>query len=365
VTSRRTFVGATLAAAVLAPASRSRGEVAYPMVTPRPLAFPRDHGSHPGLRTEWWYVTGWLRDDAPGANARDGDLGVQVTFFRHRPGIAEDSASRFAPKQLFFAHAAIADPALARLRHDQRAARGGFGMAQASEDDTNVAIGDWWLRREGDTYATQVVARDFAFTLTFTPRAPLLLQGEAGTSRKGPRPEQASHYYSRPQLAAAGTVTLGNVARKVTGTAWLDHEWSSEYLAAEARGWDWTGINFDDGGALMAFVIRDRRDGVYWAGGTWRDAAGTVTRLRPDDVQFAPRRHWRSPRTGVEYPVAMRVTAGAMALDLVPLFDDQELDSRASVGTIYWEGAVRVLRDGAPVGRGYLELTGYGGALRI
>lgn len=382
MTSRRRFVGTVLAGTLLLPA-RSRGEVVYPAVVPRPLAFPRDHGSHPAFRTEWWYITGWLRDDASAAGARDrgqaraapddpsavahdGDFGVQVTFFRHRPGIAEDSASRFAPRQLLFAHAAIADPALARLRHDQRAAREGFGIVQASEHDTDVAIGDWWLRRNSDdTYATQVVARDFAFTLEFTPRAPLLLQGDAGTSRKGPRAAQASYYYSRPQLGATGTVTVGKMVRKVTGTAWLDHEWSSEYLAAEARGWDWTGINLDDGGALMAFVIRDRQGGAYWAGGTWRDAAGRVTPLGPDDVQFAPQRPWRSPQTGVEYPVAMRLRVGAVAIDLMPLFDDQELDSRASVGTIYWEGAVRAVRDGKPVGRGYLELTGYGGALRI
>ena len=153
--------------------------------------------------------------------------------------------------------------------------------------------------------------------------------------------------------------------REVTGSAWLDHEWSSEYLAAEARGWDWVGINLDDGGALMAFVIRNRDGGVYWAGGTWRDGARPRHDPRAGDVRFTPLRTWRSPRTGVTYPVAMRVTAGSATLDLVPLLDDQELDSRASVGTIYWEGAVRALRDGNPVGRGYLELTGYGGALRI
>ncbi len=384
MTARRAVLAGGLAAALMARCPLARADVSppappqgeqaperasaqgrtavYPLVVPRPLEFPRDHGSHPDFRTEWWYITGWLRDDTtpPGR-----DLGVQVTFFRHRPGIAEGSTSRFAPTQLFFAHAAIADPAQGKLRHDQRAARGGFGLAQASEDDTHVTIGDWSLARASDVYTARVTARDFAVALRFAPRAPLLPQGDAGWSRKGPRDTQASHYYSRPQLAATGTVTIDNTVHDVTGSAWLDHEWSTEYLAPEARGWDWMGINLDDGGALMAFVIRNRDGGVYWAGGTWRDSAGIVTTLRPDDVRFTPLRTWRSPRTSVEYPVAMRVTAGSATLELVPLFDDQELDSRASVGTIYWEGAVRALRDGKPVGRGYLELTGYGGALRI
>ena len=56
----------------------------------------------------------------------------------------------------------------------------------------------------------------------------------------------------------------------------------------------------------------------------------------------------------------MAVDAGGVAYALEPLMDDQELDSRASTGTIYWEGAVRVSASGREAGRGYLELTGYG-----
>jgi len=353
---RRRFLLAPLLAAALP----ARAEIRYPAVERgAALVFPRDHGSHPAFRTEWWYVTGWVRD------AQGRDFGVQVTFFRTRPGVAEGSASRFAPTQLVFAHAAIADPALGRLRHEQRAARAGFELAQASETSTDVAIGDWSLSLAGDTYTARVAARDFAFTLSFAARQPLLLQGERGVSRKGPNDAQASYYYSRPQLATTGTVTLGAQTVPVTGTAWLDHEWSSEYLAADARGWDWTGINLDDGGALMAFVIRGRDGEAYWAGGTLREANGSQRVLARDDVRFVPVRHWRSPRTNVSYPVAMRLEVPGMTLDLVPLMDDQELDSRASVGTIYWEGAVRALSGGRALGRGYLELTGYGGALKI
>ncbi len=157
----------------------------------------------------------------------------------------------------------------------------------------------------------------------------------------------------------------GGRAEKITGGAWLEHSWSSDYLDPDAIGWDWIGINLDDGGALMAFRIRAKNADVYWAGGSWRDAAGVVHALGPDDVRFTPTREWRSPRTGFRYPVAFRVTAGALTLDIEPLQDDAELDSRASVGTVYWEGAVRARSGGRAVGRGYLELTGYGGALKI
>ena len=202
------------------------------------------------------------------------DFGVQITFFRSRTGIGEASTSRFAPTQLLFAHAAIAEPAHGRLRHDQRAARVGWGLAEASEATTDVRVDGWSLALARDVYAAKIDARDFRLDLAFAAPHPPLPQGVNGVSRKGPRAEQASYYYSRPQLATTGTITVGTRMRTVRGISWLDHEWSSEYLGAEARGWDWLGINFDDGSALMVFRIRAKDGTVYWAGGTQRDANG-------------------------------------------------------------------------------------------
>jgi predicted secreted hydrolase len=332
----------------------------YPDVVPgRSLEFPRDHGAHAAFRTEWWYVTGWLR----AADVRA--LGFQITFFRSRPRIGEDNPSAFAPRQLLFAHAALADPAVGRLVHDQRAARAGFGLAEAREVSSDVHIDDWSMALADGVYRARIAAREFGFDLEFTPSQPILAQGDAGFSRKGPEPRQASYYYSRPHLAVSGTVERSGRRERVDGTAWLDHEWSSEYLAAEAAGWDWVGLNLADGGALMAFRIRAKAGGVYWAGGAWRAADGRVRVFAPREIAFEPLRSWRSPRTEANYPVGMRVRAGDLDFTLVPLMDDQELDSRTSVGTIYWEGAVTALQDGRPAGRGYLELTGYWKPLRL
>lgn len=328
---------------------------AYPPVVPgHALRFPSDYGAHPDFRTEWWYVTGWLH------TAAGTPLGFQVTFFRSRPPLDQSNPSRFAPKELLFAHAAISDPAIGRLQHEQRAARRGFGLAEAASGDTDVHIGAWFLRRDpGGIYRTTVEARDFTLELALEPTQPLLLQGERGYSQKGPLPAQASYYYSQPQLRVSGTLSRHGTREPVTGTAWFDHEWSSALLAEQAVGWDWIGINLDDGAALMAFQMRDKAGGKLWAGGTLRHADGSVVVLPASAVGFVPRRLWRSPRTGTEYPVSMRVRAGEFTLDLVPLMDDQELDSRASTGAIYWEGAVTARRGTQTVGHGYLELTGY------
>jgi len=349
-----------LAPLVLAASCSARGKIVYPDARGDvPLAFPRDEGSHPDFRTEWWYITGWTRD------AREHDVGVQITFFRSRPGVAETSSSRFAPKQLLFAHAALADPRRGRLIVDERAARAGFGLAYAGEGRTDVAIGTWSLRQDGDTFRAHVHANGFTLDLAFAARAPILLQGDEGVSRKGPNPRDASYYYSRPQLAVAGSIATSDGARDVTGVAWLDHEWSSRYLMQGAVGWDWTGINLDDGGALMAFRIRDRHGETLWAGGAHRDGAGVRRVFDPADVAFSIRQRWRSPRTGIEFPVAFDVRAGDLRFALDPLFADQELDARGAIGVVYWEGAVRASVDGRAIGRGYLELTGYGDALRI
>ncbi len=340
------------------PAAARSGTPVFAAVMPAPLRFPRDHGSHSDFRTEWWYLTGWTEDE------RGVVRGVQVTFFRSRPGVAEGLRSALAPVQILFAHAALADPAAGRLRYDQRAARTVAGLAHAAEATTDCTLDDWSLVLAGNEYRARISARDFTLDLAFRADAPPLAQGDAGVSRKGPDPAQASHYYSRPQLAIAGTLALNGGTLRLTGTAWLDHEWSSAYLAPGARGWDWTGINFDDGAALMAFRIRTAADAPLWAGGTWRAADGAVRTLDPGEVRFTTLRRWRSPRTGIEYPVAVRVDAGPASVNLTPLFDDQELDARGSVGTVYWEGAVRA-SGGAGAGRGYLELTGYGAALRL
>lgn len=349
-----------LAAALACVGTPTRAEVTYPDVrTGTPLVFPADDGAHPAFRTEWWYVTGWLRD------AQAHELGFQVTFFRIRTGIAEGSTSSFAPKQLLFAHAALANPEWPRLRYDQRAAREGFGLATASAGGTDVRIGDWSLVQRADRFTANVRARAFAIDLALDARAPPLLQGNRGVSRKGPDPLDASYYYSRPQLAVSGNVTFDDATRDVSGVAWLDHEWSSRLLPRGGVGWDWTGIDFDDGSALMAFRIRDATGGALWAGGAYRDGQGVARALAPADVDFAAQRRWRSPRTAIEYPVSFRVRAADIDVTLEPMLDDQELDARAGVGTVYWEGATRASIGGRAVGHGYLELTGYGEPLRI
>lgn len=335
-------------------------EQALPRVMPgRPLRFPHDFGAHPEHRIEWWYLTGRLDD---GAQVR----GFQITFFRLRPQVQEVLASPLAARQIVFAHAALADPQAGRLLHAERRARAGFGLG-AAEADTGIRLGSWQLVREaagGEHYRIAVEADGFAFRLRAQPHSPPLAHGDAGYSRKGDTPERASYYYSRPQLVVDGELTVGGRPRPVSGRAWLDHEWSSALMSPAAVGWDWLGVNLTDGGALMLFRMRNAAGDSLWAGGTRWQPGQPPRVLQPEEVDFTPRRHWASPRTGIAYPVEQTARAAGERYRVRPLLDDQELDARASVGAIYWEGAVDLEQGGQTVGHGYLELTGYAQPLR-
>ena len=328
----------------------------------RKLVFPADHGAHPDFRTEWWYATGWL--DLP--DLPDGSpIGFQTTFFRVRTGVGEDNPSAFAPSQLILAHAAIADPTLGRLRHAERAARVGFSRAGYATDQTGVWVGDWRFEQHQGNYLAQVRAEDFSYSLRLIPSGPPMLNGRAGFSTKAPDPRHASYYYSQPQLKVEGSVTLAGLTRAVTGKAWLDHEWSSELLPQEAQGWDWIGINLHDGGALMAFRMRGEKAPALWSAASYRPGSGATQTFPHEAVEFQPLRHWRSPRTAINYPISWRLRVGTRHFELQVLMPDQELDSRRSTGAIYWEGAVRLLENEHEIGHGYLEMTGYGEKIRL
>uniref|UniRef100_UPI002479BDC5 lipocalin-like domain-containing protein n=1 Tax=Variovorax paradoxus TaxID=34073 RepID=UPI002479BDC5 len=162
------------------------------------------------------------------------------------------------------------------LRHDQRIARAGLGGASTSETDTALRLRDWSLLRGADGYTARIPASGFTLELRFAPTQPVLLQGRAGLSRKGPDEAQASYYYSEPQLAAQGRIVLDGQPFAVRGKAWLDHEWSEALLHPEAVGWDWIGMNLDDGGALTAFHLR-RADGSAPTG----QVTGRLTPIAP------------------------------------------------------------------------------------
>jgi predicted secreted hydrolase len=173
----------------------------------------------------------------------------------------------------------------------------------------------------------------------------------------------SSYYYSRTSMAATGTLTIDGRTVDVSGEAWFDHQWG-DFITVGGGGWDWFAVNLADGTDLTLSLVRDA-DGSYpLVYGTLVAPDGATTHLPRDAFQVEATGRWHSPATGADYPAGWRVTLPdrQLTIELTPTVADQELDTRASTGVVYWEGSqiVRATRAGRPLGgEAYVELTGY------
>jgi len=326
--------------------------------------FPRDHYSHDDYRTEWWYYTGHLRTE------HGEEYGFELTFFRSGLAQARTNPSTWAAKNLYLAHFAVSDLNRKTFTFYERLGRAAAGQAGASETELKVWVGDWLLDGDGTTQHLRAAEGTLGLDLTLTSEKPAVIHGEAGVSRKGQRPSQASHYYSLTRLRTRGSLTIRGQRLDVTGLAWMDHEFGSTQLAPNQTGWDWVSLQLDDRTELMLYLIR-RSDGTPdpASSGTWVTPEGTAKHLRLQDFAVDILDHWTSPQTGGRYPMAwrIRVPESGLELTVTPAFPEQELNTKKSTQVVYWEGAVSAsgTASSGPVrGSGYVEMTGYAGAFQ-
>ncbi len=334
--------------------------------TPRPgreFHFPRDHGAHPEFKTEWWYYSGHLQAAAGEA------FGYQLTFFRvalRRPDPKARSA--WSLNTVYFAHLAVSDGARRTFQFREKAGRGALGLSGAEAGTLKVWIDDWQAELEGEKIHLQAKDEGLALDLALTPRQPPVLHGEGGFSRKAARDEAASYYYSLPRLETEGRLTLGERVYSVTGLSWMDHEFFTGTMAPGLVGWDWFALQLGDGWDLMLYLLR-HRDGTVdpASSGTLIDPQGQARHLELGEFQVQATGAWKSPHSGAVYPAGwqLAIPSAGYQLTLTPTLADQEIRAGAPKVT-YWEGEVRVQgrRDGAAVtGQGFVELTGYAGAM--
>ena len=323
--------------------------------------FPQDHFSHPEFKTEWWYYTGHLRTP-------DGErYGYQVTFFRVGTDEGRNAAnpSRWTVRHLFLAHFAISDLNRQQFHFTDRFNRGALGNAGASTEVLKVWNGDWHLQAEGTTHRLQAQDDKYAVDLTLTPLKVPVVHGKEGVSQKGEGAGYASHYYSITRLKTTGTLTVNGRTRQAEGWSWMDHEFGSGQLREEQEGWDWFGLQLDNGVELMFYLMR--REGGQpdpHSGGTLILSDGTAVPLTLSQVEVRPTGTWKSPRSQATYPMGweIEIPHHEIFLTVTPNFPEQELDTEKSTRVIYWEGSVEIrgrYQGTAVAGQGYVELTGY------
>lgn len=325
------------------------------------LTFPKDHGSHPDFKIEWWYLTGHLY-------AGDRRFGFQATFFRlgQRPeAVPEDEA--FGDAQIYMAHMGLSDPERGVFLHQERLNRAGWN-AGAKEGELDVFNGDWHLRQSGGALSLRGSIRSEAsFELRLLPHKRHVIFGEDGISRKGPEGTAASYYITFPRLDVTGSLQLGEETLEVAGEAWMDHEISSSQLDRNQVGWDWASLQLYDGREIMGYVLREE-DGSpsEYSKLVWIDPEGQLTQQRLGEYRWIHQGEWESPDTGAVYPVSPRIETIDPASGewrkflLQPTMAEQEMVGGAG-GVSYWEGACDVVDEetGEIVGRAFLEMTGY------
>ncbi len=313
------------------------------------LEFPRDLGPHPDYRIEWWYLTANLQD-AGGAQ-----WGAQWTLFRQAMSPDAEQAG-WDNRQLWMGHAAVTNAHT--HRYAERFARGGVGQASAQASPFRAWI-DSWEMRAPETFSAQTVAPleltasgvDFSYTLKLEANQPLVLQGEAGYSKKSER-GQASYYFSQPYFKATGAVTLDDKQVQVSGLAWMDREWSSQPLASDQTGWDWFSLHLASGEKVMLFRLR-QNDGKNYFAGNWIDRNGRSEVLAASSIGMTPTGF--TEINGRKLPTSWNIVLPDRGLKI----ESMPLNARSWMGTrfAYWEGPIAF--EGSESGVGYLEMTGY------
>jgi predicted secreted hydrolase len=316
-----------------------RAATPVPTATARPIQLPGDDAPHADL-TEWWYYTGHL------ATPAGQKYGFELVIFQiERQG---------APIQ-YFAHVAVTDHQRQEFHFDQQAWQ--RDRAPATFDLGNDAV---QMRGDGTSDLLKATLPGYGLDLRVTPTKPPALHGGGGVISFGPVGD--SYYYSQTRLEISGTISDHGSSQAVSGLAWKDRQWGN-FLVLPSGGWDWYSLQLDDGTDLMLFVLRDAK-GTSPAYGTLVSPDGEAQALPSSAATVEPTGRWASPHSGATYPSGWMVGLPdhGLSLSLAPILRDQELDTRGSTGSIYWEGEVAVTgtSGGRPIaGTGYVELTGY------
>ena len=311
--------------------------------------------------TEWWYYYGYLE-----AGTRR--FAFHLAFFRRRTDdvwIGSVFPLRWLGKHVRFAHFGLTDFTRRRFRYGHQ--RSMFNHGGTSADRFHVWIRDWSISAAGTDHRLRAALDDAAIDLQLSPLKAAVFHRPPFGFLDGPN--LPARYWSCPRLSVAGQVTVEGQVVDVVGTAWMDRAYGRLALsheASRAEGWDWFGIQLDDGRELMFHRQRafgDPADEVP-VHATLIDGDGRAEYLKSSDLTARARSYWTSPRTAVRYPISWMIAAPAHGIDLTiePRLRNHELDTRGSTCLMYWEGpgeVVGTVNDRAVTGRGFVELVGY------
>lgn len=334
------------------------GELRRPPTDGR-VTLPADLFAKPDVQTEWWYYTGHCKTES------GREFGFELVFFKRR---TDQDRIGVMPmpvlaNPMYFAHFAISDISRRKFSYEHLRS---FDKpldtpVKMSETACDVHLGPWSLREVAGKHILHAsLGDDLEFDAVLESSKPIVLNGDNGNgiARKG---EGASVHFSFTRMNVNGRLNSEGVSETFTGSAWMDRE-----FGAWAQGdWDWFSIQFDDETELMIYQFRTASGNMDGEStGTYVDRNGECTYLKRSDFEIEATSYWTSPNSGAKYPSgwSVRVPSLDINIEIMPLIEDQELDTRGTTMVVYWEGACAVSgnkQNGDIEGKAYVELVGY------
>ena len=322
--------------------------------------FPKDYGSHNNFRTEWWYLSGNLTSK----NGRR--FGYEFTIFRNSLAWSKTN-KKVENDQRYMAHFAVTDLSNNKFYYEEKFSLGSEGLAGASSNPIKFWLSDWIVQGsyKDENYAKpdfhiKAATEKYSVDLNLSSIKPIILQGDNGISRKGPGPDNFSHYYSLTRISTSGIVKINGEQFDVSGLSWMDHEWSNASLGRNELGWNWFSIQLNNNSEIMFYQFHGKENtNNKFDQGTLILENGKSEKLKAGDVKIEAVGYWESKIHSI-YPSGWKfsIPSRNISLTLTPSVKDQELELLIN----YWEGSVSVkgrINDKEVQGDGYVELTGY------
>lgn len=329
-----------------------------------PVSLPGDICAHHSAQTEWWYYTGHFETQSGRR------FGFEWVFFKRRTDLDRFGyvPLRLLGNPIFFAHFALTDYDRKIFRYSHRkSSNGWFDLpAAASEDHYYLRLGDWTARESHESQLIRATLNGgVSFEIILTPEKPPVLNGADGNGVSLKDEGEASRYFSFTRMRLEGELSMEGISERIVGSAWMDREFGTWIATEKQKGWDWFSIQLDNGCDLMCYQLRDGSNAVSeFSSGTFVEPDGTSTYLNHRDFDIVPTGYWKSPRSGATYPSGWKLSIPRFDLEVtvIPVMQDQELDTRGTTMIVYWEGAclVNAARGSESLsGQAYVELVGY------
>ncbi|MCJ2376382.1 carotenoid 1,2-hydratase [Vibrio sp. ZSDZ34] len=314
------------------------------------IVFPGDHQAHTGFRQEWWYLTANLVDE------QGNEYGVQWTQFRVAlDPTSSPSSTGWQGQQIYMAHSALTTDMIHLA--DEKWSREHPKMAGVTRQPLRVFLDDWqWNSTTDDLFPAKlnVASERFSYELALDSDSPYQKQGDRGYSEKSADGKVASYYYSQPFIKVSGTISLDGEVVSVSGSGWIDREWSSQFLLDSQQGWDWLAIRLSDEVSLVLFQLRDAKSGqANYAYGRLMSIDGTGVTIEQDQINLKATKQEKVE--GRLYPTQWTLNIPAQNIEVT--LSALNPKAKMPLSIPYWEGPIII--QGSHSGRGYMELTGY------